>query len=150
MLSASRRFEKSSAVNSQRRWLSVATRRDVIRAAVKTVDANPVTVRTSCERRWPGELRSISDGNSNPSIFTSSGNTSQTESAFEDDFDFFGISKKTAQNDPWQNRKSTSQDPFGPLGNRCPRTSRSEDNVRSSSIKFAQRCLYIYLLLVLG
>ncbi|KAH0946754.1 hypothetical protein HN011_006786 [Eciton burchellii] len=93
------------AVNSQRRWLSVATRRDVIRAAVKTVDANPVTVRTSCERR---------------------GNTSQTESAFEDDFNFFGISKKTAQNDPWQNRKTTPQDPFGHLEDRCTRSSGSK------------------------
>ncbi|CAK9800482.1 SH3 domain-containing protein 19 [Anthophora plagiata] len=55
-----------------------------------------------------------SDGNSNPSAFTSSGNTSQTESAFEDDFDFFGISaKKTPQNDPWQINSVT--DPFGPL-----------------------------------
>ncbi|XP_076245202.1 SH3 domain-containing lethal (3) 05822 isoform X2 [Calliopsis andreniformis] len=55
-----------------------------------------------------------SDGNSNPSAFTSSGNTSQTESAFEDDFDFFGIStKKVAQNDPWQ--LNSVPDPFGPL-----------------------------------
>ncbi|XP_076669295.1 SH3 domain-containing lethal (3) 05822 isoform X2 [Andrena cerasifolii] len=55
-----------------------------------------------------------SDGNSNPSAFTSSGNTSQTESAFEDDFDFFGIStKKIPQNDPWQ--ANPTPDPFGPL-----------------------------------
>lgn len=55
-----------------------------------------------------------SDGNSNPSAFTSSGNTSQTESAFEDDFDFFGIStKKAPQNDPWKVNSVT--DPFGPL-----------------------------------
>ncbi|XP_068975302.1 uncharacterized protein l(3)05822 isoform X1 [Bombus flavifrons] len=55
-----------------------------------------------------------SDGNSNPSAFTSSGNTSQTESAFEDDFDFFGISnKKASQNDPWKINSIT--DPFGPL-----------------------------------
>lgn len=60
-----------------------------------------------------------SDGNSNPSVFTSSGNTSQTESAFEDDFDFFGLSaKKLAQNDPWQ-AKTTMQDPFGPLEDAC-------------------------------
>lgn len=53
-----------------------------------------------------------SDGNSNPSVFTSSGNTSQTESAFEDDFDFFGMStKKVSQNDPWQ----MMSDPFGPI-----------------------------------
>ncbi|XP_024885434.1 SH3 domain-containing protein 19 isoform X2 [Temnothorax curvispinosus] len=56
-----------------------------------------------------------SDGNSNPSVFTSSGNTSQTESAFEDDFDFFGMSaRKMTQIDPWQT-KTTVQDPFGPL-----------------------------------
>ncbi|XP_011138168.1 SH3 domain-containing protein 19 isoform X2 [Harpegnathos saltator] len=56
-----------------------------------------------------------SDGNSNPSVFTSSGNTSQTESAFEDDFDFFGLSaKKTMLNDPWQ-AKATAQNPFEPL-----------------------------------
>ncbi|XP_076178146.1 SH3 domain-containing lethal (3) 05822 isoform X2 [Ptiloglossa arizonensis] len=55
-----------------------------------------------------------SDGNSNPSAFTSSGNTSQTESAFEDDFDFFGIStKRVLQNDPWQ--VNSIPDPFGPL-----------------------------------
>ncbi|XP_043263549.1 uncharacterized protein B0303.7-like isoform X1 [Colletes gigas] len=55
-----------------------------------------------------------SDGNSNPSVFTSSGNTSQTESGFEDDFDFFGIStKKVQQNDPWQ--VNPVPDPFGPL-----------------------------------
>nr|XP_033325275.1 uncharacterized protein B0303.7-like [Megalopta genalis] len=55
-----------------------------------------------------------SDGNSNPSVFTSSGNTSQTESAFEDDFDFFGMSiKKTTQNDPWQ--INSMSDPFGPI-----------------------------------
>ncbi|KAG7201341.1 hypothetical protein KM043_004111 [Ampulex compressa] len=56
-----------------------------------------------------------SDGNSNPSAFTSSGNTSQTESAFEDDFDFFGIStKKAQQNDPWK-AKTVRSDPFGPI-----------------------------------
>lgn len=65
-----------------------------------------------------------SDGNSNPSVFTSSGNTSQTESAFEDDFDFFGMSKKTMQNDPWQ-RKTTLQDPFGPLESTCPKSSQA-------------------------
>ncbi|XP_053977473.1 SH3 domain-containing protein 19-like isoform X2 [Hylaeus volcanicus] len=55
-----------------------------------------------------------SDGNSNPSAFTSSGNTSQTESAFEDDFDFFGLTtKKVQQNDPWQ--VNSVLDPFGPL-----------------------------------
>lgn len=53
-----------------------------------------------------------SDGNSNPSMFTSSGNTSQTESAFEDDFDFFGsLSKRNVvQNDPWKG--NTTFDPF--------------------------------------
>lgn len=58
-----------------------------------------------------------SDGNSNPSAFTSSGNTSQTESAFEDDFDFFGglSNQKNTQNDPW--KLSTNQDPFAPLQN---------------------------------
>lgn len=59
-----------------------------------------------------------SDGNSNPSAFTtSSGSTSQTESAFEDDFDFFGnlsgIVKKNNANDPW--KISCSQDPFGSI-----------------------------------
>lgn len=56
-----------------------------------------------------------SDGNSNPSVFTSSGNTSQTESAFEDDFDFFGSlsSNKTGNNDPW--KVTNNQDPFSPL-----------------------------------
>ncbi|XP_012277135.1 uncharacterized protein B0303.7 isoform X2 [Orussus abietinus] len=56
-----------------------------------------------------------SDGNSNPSNFTSSGNTSQNESAFEDDFDFFGeLSKsKPFVNDPW--KITANQDPFGPL-----------------------------------
>lgn len=64
-----------------------------------------------------------SDGNSNPSMFTSSGNTS--ESAFEDDFDFFGLSsKKTAQNDPWQ-IKSTAQNPFGPLEDICSNMSQN-------------------------
>ncbi|XP_043680859.1 SH3 domain-containing protein 19-like isoform X1 [Vespula pensylvanica] len=58
-----------------------------------------------------------SDGNSNPSVFTSSGNTSQTESAFEDDFDFFGMSnKKFPSNDPWQMKPMS--DPFGPIEER--------------------------------
>lgn len=65
-----------------------------------------------------------SDGNSNPSAFTSSGSTSQTESAFEDDFDFFGMStKKITQNDPWQVK--TAQDPFGPLEDPCSNVSPS-------------------------
>ncbi|KAK0161828.1 hypothetical protein PV327_008240 [Microctonus hyperodae] len=56
-----------------------------------------------------------SDGNSNPSMFTSSGNTSQTESAFEDDFDFFGsLSKRNVvQNDPWKG--NATFDPFTPI-----------------------------------
>lgn len=59
-----------------------------------------------------------SDGNSNPSVFTSSGNTSQTEgSAFEDDFDFFGMSRKRfPNNDPWQTKPMS--DPFGPIEER--------------------------------
>lgn len=66
-----------------------------------------------------------SDGNSNPSAFTSSGNTSQTESGFEDDFDFFGglSSQKIPRNDPW--KLSSGPDPFSPL----PITS----NVKSTS-----------------
>ncbi|KAI4495933.1 hypothetical protein M0802_008148 [Mischocyttarus mexicanus] len=65
-----------------------------------------------------------SDGNSNPSVFTSSGNTSQTESAFEDDFDFFGMSnKKLPSNDPWQIKPVS--DPFGPIEER--NTRRFED-----------------------
>ncbi|RLU24697.1 hypothetical protein DMN91_002786 [Ooceraea biroi] len=71
-----------------------------------------------------------SDGNSNPSAFTSSGNTSQTESAFEDDFDFFGMSKKTAQNDPWQSR-TTPQDPFGPLEDACSKPSQAAGSLFS-------------------
>ncbi|XP_033210810.1 uncharacterized protein B0303.7-like isoform X2 [Belonocnema kinseyi] len=58
-----------------------------------------------------------SDGNSNPSVFTSSGSTSQTESAFEDDFDFFGgldSNKKFAQNDPWKVTSDNKHDPFSP------------------------------------
>ena len=58
-----------------------------------------------------------SDGNSNPSAFASSGSTSQTESAFEDDFDFFGgldNNKKLAQNDPWKITPNNKQDPFSP------------------------------------
>lgn len=56
-----------------------------------------------------------SDGNSNPSAFTSSGNTSQTESAFEDDFDFFGNlpKKNTLQTDPWKG--NIPVDPFSPM-----------------------------------
>lgn len=57
-----------------------------------------------------------SDGNSNPSAFggTSSGNTSQTESVFEDDFDFFGVAPKRAtQADPWNGKPAP--DPFGPI-----------------------------------
>ena len=57
-----------------------------------------------------------SDGNSNPSAFTSSGNTSQTESAFEDDFDFFGSlsnTNKAPLSDPW--KSNGSHDPFSPV-----------------------------------
>lgn len=72
-----------------------------------------------------------SDGNSNPSVFTSSGNTSQTESAFEDDFDFFGMpSKKTtslAQNDPWQIKPML--DPFGPIEESNHNTSQTVKHV---------------------
>ncbi|XP_012251131.1 SH3 domain-containing protein 19 isoform X2 [Athalia rosae] len=55
-----------------------------------------------------------SDGNSNRSVFTSSGNTSQTESGFEDDFDFFGglSSQQLPPNDPWN--LCSIQDPFSP------------------------------------
>ena len=57
-----------------------------------------------------------SDGNSNPSAFTSSGSTSQTESAFEDDFDFFGgldSSRRVPQND--LSKLNSKQDPFSPI-----------------------------------
>lgn len=87
-------------------------------AAVSLIDLSPpgsptFTTRSSSDGVSVDSFGS--DGNSNPSMFTSSGNTSQTESAFEDDFDFFGLSaKKMAQNDPWQ-FKTTVQDPFGPL-----------------------------------
>jgi hypothetical protein len=76
-------------------------------------------------------------------MFTSSGNTSQTESAFEDDFDFFGISKKTAQNDPWQKRTTTPQDPFVPSE---ARSSGSEDQKQCWSVFDKIRStLFIYL-----
>lgn len=56
-----------------------------------------------------------SDGNSNPSAFTSSGNTSQTESAFEDDFDFFGSLNKPKSSvvDPW--KTPTNVDLYAPV-----------------------------------
>ncbi|KAK2587228.1 hypothetical protein KPH14_002967 [Odynerus spinipes] len=73
-----------------------------------------------------------SDGNSNPSAFTSSGNTSQTESAFEDDFDFFGMSnKKFVNNDPWQMKPM--QDPFGPIEERNVGTSEEVRQVGDTS-----------------
>ncbi|XP_070163772.1 uncharacterized protein B0303.7 isoform X2 [Polyergus mexicanus] len=90
-------------------------------ATVSLIDLSPPGSPTFTTRSSDGvSIDSFgSDGNSNPSVFTSSGNTSQTESAFEDDFDFFGISaKKIAQNDPWQT-KTTMQDPFGLLEETC-------------------------------
>ncbi|KAL6432176.1 hypothetical protein ACFW04_006698 [Cataglyphis niger] len=90
-------------------------------ATVSLIDLSPPGSPTFTTRSSDGvSIDSFgSDGNSNPSVFTSSGNTSQTESAFEDDFDFFGIStKKVVQNDPWQT-KTTMQDPFGPLEETC-------------------------------
>lgn len=90
-------------------------------AAVSLIDLSPPRSPTFTTRSSDGvSIDSFgSDGNSNPSVFTSSGNTSQTESAFEDDFDFFGMStKKITQNDPWQT-KTTIQDPFGPLEETC-------------------------------
>ncbi|XP_071572236.1 uncharacterized protein L(3)05822 [Temnothorax nylanderi] len=86
-------------------------------ATVSLIDLSPPGSPTFTTRSSDGvSVDSFgSDGNSNPSAFTSSGNTSQTESAFEDDFDFFGMSaRKITQNDPWQT-KTTVQDPFGPL-----------------------------------
>ncbi|XP_043279681.1 uncharacterized protein B0303.7 isoform X2 [Venturia canescens] len=70
-----------------------------------------------------------SDGNSNPSVFTSSGNTSQTESAFEDDFDFFGSlsSSKTSSNDPW--KVTSSHDPFSQLSSSNASTSISTKRI---------------------
>ncbi|XP_018362454.1 PREDICTED: abl interactor 1 isoform X1 [Trachymyrmex cornetzi] len=94
-------------------------------ATVSLIDLSPPGSPTFTTRSSDGvSVDSFgSDGNSNPSVFTSSGNTSQTESAFEDDFDFFGISaKKIAQNDPWQT-KTTVQDPFGPLEDTCSNVS---------------------------
>lgn len=90
-------------------------------ATVSLIDLSPPGSPTFTTRSSDGvSIDSFgSDGNSNPSVFTSSGNTSQTESAFEDDFDFFGMStKKLTQNDPWQT-KTTMQDPFGPLEETC-------------------------------
>ncbi|XP_018312716.1 SH3 domain-containing protein 19 isoform X2 [Mycetomoellerius zeteki] len=95
-------------------------------ATVSLIDLSPPGSPTFTTRSSDGvSVDSFgSDGNSNPSVFTSSGNTSQTESAFEDDFDFFGIStKKVTQNDPWQT-KTTVQDPFGPLEDTCSNVSR--------------------------
>ncbi|XP_071650036.1 uncharacterized protein L(3)05822 [Temnothorax longispinosus] len=86
-------------------------------ATVSLIDLSPPESPTFTTRSSDGvSVDSFgSDGNSNPSVFTSSGNTSQTESAFEDDFDFFGMSaRKMTQIDPWQT-KTTMQDPFGPL-----------------------------------
>lgn len=73
-----------------------------------------------------------SDGNSNPSVFTSSGNTSQTESGFEDDFDFFGglSSQKIARNDPW--KLCSNQDPFSPPLTNAQFTSNSANGKPSS------------------
>lgn len=90
-------------------------------ATVSLIDLSPPGSPTFTTRSSDGvSVDSFgSDGNSNPSVFTSSGNTSQTESAFEDDFDFFGMStRKVVQNDPWQT-KTTMQDPFGPLEDTC-------------------------------
>lgn len=96
-------------------------------AAVSLIDLSPpgsptFTTRSSSDGVSVDSFGS--DGNSNPSAFTSSGNTSQTESAFEDDFDFFGLSaKKPVQNDPWQIK--TAQDPFGPLEDICSNVSQA-------------------------
>lgn len=89
-------------------------------ATVSLIDLSPPESPTFTTRSSDGvSIDSFgSDGNSNPSVFTSSGNTSQTESAFEDDFDFFGISTKKVVQDPWQT-KTTIQDPFGPLEETC-------------------------------
>ncbi|XP_072751156.1 uncharacterized protein L(3)05822 [Anoplolepis gracilipes] len=116
-------------------------------ATVSLIDLSPPGSPTFTTRSSDGvSIDSFgSDGNSNPSVFTSSGNTSQTESAFEDDFDFFGIStKKIAQNDPWQ-IKTTMQDPFGPLeetcsnvpqgaGGTCPFSLNSNNHVAANSV----------------
>lgn len=94
-------------------------------ATVSLIDLSPPGSPTFTTRSSDGvSVDSFgSDGNSNPSVFTSSGNTSQTESAFEDDFDFFGMSaRKIAQNDPWQT-KTMAQDPFGPLEDTCSNVS---------------------------
>lgn len=97
-------------------------------ATVSLIDLSPPGSPTFTTRSSDGvSVDSFgSDGNSNPSAFTSSGNTSQTESAFEDDFDFFGMSaRKITQNDiadPWQT-KATVQDPFGPLEDTCSNVS---------------------------
>lgn len=73
-----------------------------------------------------------SDGNSNPSVFTGSGNTSQTESGFEDDFDFFGglSSQKFPQNDPW--KVVSSNDPFSSIPNTTNNKSSSSKTVGNS------------------
>lgn len=94
-------------------------------ATVSLIDLSPPGSPTFTTRSSDGvSVDSFgSDGNYNPSVFTSSGNTSQTESAFEDDFDFFGMSvRKVTPNDPWQT-KTTVQDPFGPLEDPCSNVS---------------------------
>ncbi|XP_011643709.1 uncharacterized protein B0303.7 [Pogonomyrmex barbatus] len=95
-------------------------------ATVSLIDLSPPGSPTFTTRSSDGvSVDSFgSDGNSNPSVFTSSGNTSQTESAFEDDFDFFGISaRKITQNDPWQTKTTVQNDPFGPLEDTCSNVS---------------------------
>ncbi|XP_067205851.1 uncharacterized protein B0303.7 isoform X2 [Linepithema humile] len=111
-------------------------------AAVSLIDLSPpgsptFTTRSSSDGVSVDSFGS--DGNSNPSVFTSSGNTSQTESAFEDDFDFFGLSaKKIAQNDPWQT-KTRVQDPFGPLEDACSNVSQSAGGTNLFSLSSNNR-----------
>ncbi|XP_029174952.1 SH3 domain-containing protein 19-like [Nylanderia fulva] len=109
-------------------------------AAVSLIDLSPPGSPTFTTRSSDGvSIDSFgSDGNSNPSVFTSSGNTSQTESAFEDDFDFFGMSsKKIAQNDPWQTK--AMPDPFGPLEDTCSNVPQGASGTCLLSLNFNNR-----------
>lgn len=109
--------EHSSATRSTSNLSNITVQSANTNGSVSLIDLSPpgsptFTTRSSSDGVSIDSFGS--DGNSNPSAFTSSGNTSQTESAFEDDFDFFGMSnKKYVNNDPWQIKPMS--DPFGPI-----------------------------------
>lgn len=109
--------EQSCTNMSSNNSMSFSQSQIRVNESVSLIDLSPpssptLTTRSSSDGVSVDSLSS--DGNSNPSLFPSSGNISQAESGFEDDFDFFGLvsSKKYAQNDPWQ-----AKDPFSPTNN---------------------------------